>query len=80
MDADFSYPARLTRLLVLLCGLGLACGEAPPTTADAAPRADYTEDAAAQGALIGDVNMLGPRPDDGFRRGQRFMQSRHRDA
>ena len=53
MDADFSYPARLTRhLLALVCALTVACGEAPSTTADAAPRADYTEVAAALEAMI----------------------------
>ena len=41
-----------TSWAALLCGLVLACGDARPTTTNAAPRADYTEVAAALEAMI----------------------------
>ena len=49
----FPCPARPARhLAALLCGLVLACGEATPAATNAAPRADYTEVAAALEEMI----------------------------
>ena len=45
-------PAGWRHFPTLLGGLVLACGEAPPTTTDLAPRTGYTEVAAALEAMI----------------------------
>ena len=53
IPAGAPHPARVPRHLpALLCGLTLACGDASYDGTDLAPRADYTEVAAALEAMI----------------------------